>query len=196
MYIPKLRKLIKPTTSIISNNCFGSRISQDLGYRYNSPTVGLFFYYPDYILFLQHLREFVNAPLLFREKSKYSRQNEGYPIGYLCWNGIEVEIEFLHYKSEAEAREKWKRRCERINWEDLFVQGAEVDNCQREDIVNFTQLPYEQKIFFTKTHCDDNGILYEIRRLGDERFTDLYGEAFLGYKRIVKYIKAIYKCNY
>ena len=42
-YREQLRKLFGPTTTIISNNCFGGRISQDLGYAYNSPTVGLFF---------------------------------------------------------------------------------------------------------------------------------------------------------
>lgn len=71
-YREQLRKLFGPTTTIISNNCFGGRISQDLGYAYNSPTVGLFFYYPDYVVFLQHLREFLAQPLLLKKEVKLS----------------------------------------------------------------------------------------------------------------------------
>ena len=54
--IPKLATLIKPTTSIISSNCFAGRVMQDLAMQYNSPTLGLYFWADDYIEFLKNLR--------------------------------------------------------------------------------------------------------------------------------------------
>ena len=47
-YFPQLREIIKPTTTIISSNCFAGRIMQDLKYEYNSPTLGLYFFADDY----------------------------------------------------------------------------------------------------------------------------------------------------
>ncbi len=41
--------------SMISSNCFADRIMQDIGMEYNSPTLGLYFMYPDYIEFLRTL---------------------------------------------------------------------------------------------------------------------------------------------
>ena len=32
----------------------------------------------------------------------------------------DIEIYFMHYKTEALAAEKWYRRCERINWDNII----------------------------------------------------------------------------
>ena len=53
LYVNKLKRIIDSNTTVISNNCFAGRIYNDLGLPYNSPTVGLYFFYPDYIVFLQ-----------------------------------------------------------------------------------------------------------------------------------------------
>lgn len=66
-YFPTLRSIFDENTSIICNNCFGGRISQDLGYPYNSPTVGLYFFYPDYIRFLKNCRSIYNPPYIFEK---------------------------------------------------------------------------------------------------------------------------------
>lgn len=155
-YFITLRNVFTPDTSIICNNCLGGRISQDLGYSYNSPTVGLYFFYPDYIRFLTNLFQYLQSPLHFRSESKYPQGRENmrkashsYPIGYLEYNGEEVEIEFLHYHSESEAREKWERRVRRINKDKLIILGSDNDCCTKDDIQNFLQLPYKHKYFFS-----------------------------------------------
>lgn len=61
-YFGELRKLITPETSIISSNCFAGRIMQDLGMKYNSPTLGLYFWAEDYNEFLLHLDYYLVAP--------------------------------------------------------------------------------------------------------------------------------------
>lgn len=155
-YFPTLRKIFDNETSIICNNCLGGKISQDLDFPYNSPTVGLYFFYPDYIKFLYNLPNFLKSQLKFRKESKYeqgrinmSKAIHPYPIGYLEYNGEEVEIEFLHYKSESEAREKWERRIKRININKLIILGSENDCCTIKDIELFLQLPYKNKYFFS-----------------------------------------------
>jgi len=70
-YFPQLRQLVGPDTSVITTNCFAGLIMQDLGLPYRSPTLGLYFMYPDYIEFLQHLEYYLKeAKLEFVEQSK------------------------------------------------------------------------------------------------------------------------------
>ena len=132
---------------------------QDLRMEYNSPTLGLYFMYPDYIEFLQHLEYYLKeAKIEFVEHSKYplgdqrraerSIAHHWYPIGLL---GGKVEIHFLHYHTEEEAASKWYRRAQRINWHNLLIIGMEQNLCTIEDIQLFDKLPFKRKIMFS-TH--------------------------------------------
>lgn len=182
-YRGRLKRVFSPSTTIISNNCVGARISQDLHYPYNSPTVGLYLCYPDYIYFCQHLKEFIVAPLLFRNNNG----GKNYPIGVLEHAGRTIEIFFLHYKTEDEAREKWTRRCQRVNWNDIYVIGSEVDGCTEKDIIDFLSLPYSQKIFMSKRDYQiADGNLFVEEKMGKEDFTNLYSRAELLYKCLCK----------
>jgi len=155
-YIPVLRRHIPPYCSIITNNCFGGRIPQDLGYTYNSPTAGLFFPYPDYITFLKHLPKYLRAQIKFKQTSNH-HNIQGYldtlpyhvPVGYLEVEDNEIEIIFLHYHTDEEAKEKWQRRCERVNLSHLIIFGSDNDECTKEDIIDFLRLPFKEKFFFS-----------------------------------------------
>ena len=128
--IPKISEIINNNTTIISNNCFAGRIMQDLGMKYNSPTLGLYIWTPDYIEFVSNLHYYLTeAKLIFVKHSKYplgderrAKWSHWYPIGLLDGK---VEIQFLHYHSESEAVEKWYRRAGRINWNNILVIGME-----------------------------------------------------------------------
>ena len=156
IYIPAIKNLVTADMSIISSNCFAGRIMQDLNMEYNSPTLGLYFMYPDYIEFLSHLEYYLKeAKIEFVEHSKYKIGDERranwkhwYPIGWL--DGM-VEIHFLHYYSEEEAASKWYRRASRVNLENLLVIGMDQNLCTEKDILDFDKLPYEKKIMFS-TH--------------------------------------------
>ena len=153
-YIPDIRKLITPDTSIISSNCFAGRIMQDLGMQDNTPTLGLYFFADDYIEFLSNLKYYLTeAKLEFLEQSRYPLANERrekwihwYPIGIL---GGKVEIQFLHYHTEREAANKWYRRSRRINFDKLLVIGMEQNLTTVEHIKQFDALPFKNKIFFS-----------------------------------------------
>lgn len=98
-----------------------------------------------------------------------------------------MQIEFLHYKSEDEAREKWQRRCSRINWDDMIVVGSEVDWCKRADVEAFLGLPYLRKWFFSRCKYDDiiDDNLYHVREMNRRSFTNLHAEASLLFVRMI-----------
>lgn len=148
----RLRNLNDPQFTIISNNCWGGHVYRYFGVPYNSPTVGLYFFTDEYIKFLSNVREYIDMELQFIpvSESRYcdelKKRNEiQKPIGILG----DVEIVFLHYKTETEAREKWKRRCSRIHWDHLIVKMAEQNKCSLKALQTFENLPFEHKMVFT-----------------------------------------------
>lgn len=68
-----------------------------------------------------------------------------YPAAYLR----DVKIYFMHYDSEEEAREAWKRRKARINWDNIFIMYTDRSYCTQEDLEAFDKAPYNNKVVFT-----------------------------------------------
>lgn len=136
--------------TIISNNCWAGRVYQYLDMPYLSPTVGLYFFAPDYIKFVSDLRRYLEMSLEFIEpsESKYyevlkERNQTDKPIGLLD----DVEIVFLHYKSQAEAKEKWERRKARVNFNNIIIKMSRMDLCTEKEIQGFDSLPFKNKFF-------------------------------------------------
>lgn len=145
--------------TIISNNCWGGMVYESYDLPKATPTVGLFFMAKDYIKFLSDLKGYTKARLRFIEPSQSRWKNSlvikedkrfgQYPIGELT-NGIDsIEIFFLHYHTKREAKEKWERRCQRINWDKLIVKFNDQNECTEVDIDYYAKLPYANKLFFT-----------------------------------------------
>lgn len=157
------RKQLKSTDfTIISNNCWGGMIYESYNLPKKSPTVGMFFMAKDYIELLSDLKGYLNGELTF-VKPEESRWKDApwvsgdkrfgtYPVGVLSNGKNTIEIFFLHYRSEKEAREKWERRIKRINWDKLLVKFNDQNGCTEENLSAFLALPYKNKIFFT---CKD-----------------------------------------
>ena len=189
-YFPALRQLVGPETSVITTNCFAGLIMQDLQLEYHSPTLGLYFMYPDYIEFLRHLEHYLKeAKITFVEQSKYPLGNERhakakqwYPIGLLDGK---VEIHFLHYHTEEEAAEKWYRRANRVNMDDLLIIGMDQNLCTAKDVEDFDQLPFERKIMYS-THnlpqLKSNVYLKEFE--GDGQVGDPYRQGHIYYQHL------------
>ena len=110
--------------SIISNNCWGGHIYQYFGMKYTSPTIGLTFFADEYIKFVTNFDYYINCELTFIPKSeskyyyRYKDRDKYYPIG----KQDDIEVVFLHYKSEEEAYQKWNRRKKRINYNNLIFK--------------------------------------------------------------------------
>lgn len=141
--------------TIISNNCWGGLVYQYFGLPYNSPTVGLFIMDDDYIKFLERFDYYIKQPLRFIqfETSRYhayltceSTAKAYYPIEMLD----DVEVHFMHYHSEEEARTKWIRRCQRINRARLLIKMSQRYIHHIDILKRFDRLPFANKICFTE----------------------------------------------
>ena len=161
--------------TIISNNCWGGMIYESYNLPKESPTVGLFFMAKDYIEFLSDLKGYINGTLSFidPEKSRWKNMQElsgdkrfgTYPVGVLSNGKNTVELFFLHYHSEQEAKEKLERRTQRINWDRLLVKFNDQNGCTEKDVNEYMKLPFKNKLFFTCKHWpDENEKNYTIIR--------------------------------
>lgn len=137
--------------TIVSNNCWGGHVYRYFNLPYASPTVGMFFFADDYIKFLKRLEYYLSLDLHFKplEASKYKealikKNHISCPIGVLD----DIEIIFLHYRSNEEALMKWNRRKERINLNNVIVKMSEMNKCTPDLLYEFDKLPFERKFVF------------------------------------------------
>ena len=197
-YVKELNECFDKEISVITPNCFGGHVVQDLKMQYNTPTAGLYFMYPDYIEFLKDIKYYLTeAKIQFVNKSKYPLGNERlknaehwYPIGLLDGK---IEIHFLHYKTEEEAASKWYRRSARVNFDKLLILGMEQNLCSKEDIIAFDSLPFEHKIMFSTQdlQLDSNVFIKEFVSQGEVGNPYLQADVFYIY--MIPKLKAIYK---
>lgn len=148
------KKLTNTNFTIISNNCWGGLVYESYGLEKQTPTVGMYFAPEEYLRFLSELEHYIChceitfvAPEQARHKQLYLQdKNFGkFPIARVG----DVEIAMLHYHSEEEARQKWERRCSRVNWEKLIVKMNDQNGCTQEHAEMFAQLPFKHKVFMT-----------------------------------------------
>lgn len=152
------RSLVSPDFTIISNNCWAGLVYQSYGIPYKTPTVGLYFMAEDYIKFVSALHDYLEMSLEFiapsnskyNELLKLDRMTRRHPIGLLG----DVEIMFLHYASEVEAKEKWQRRTRKINWDRTLVKFNDQNSCVDEHIARFDSLDIGPRVCLTaKEHA-------------------------------------------
>jgi len=97
------------------------------------------------------LTGFLDLSFIEPFESKYVNKLSGnerfgtYPIGLLG----DIEIMFLHYHTADEAKEKWERRCGRINWEKIIYKFNDQNGCTPTNVIEFFSLPIDHKLFFT-----------------------------------------------
>lgn len=152
---PIRRRMIdKSDFTIISNNCWGGLVYESYQLPKQTPTVGMYFMAEEYIKFVSNLEHYVKDCTLDFIDPESSRHKEFYrkdirfgsfPIGLLG----DVEIALLHFRSRDEAKEKWERRCSRIQWNSLLVKMNDQNNCTYEQADYFMKLPFKNKLFFT-----------------------------------------------
>lgn len=100
-----------------------------------------------------------------------------------------VKIHFLHYKSFEDARSAWVRRCNRIDFDNLYVVLVERDGCSHDDLLRFDRLPYKHKVaivhkpyadienkFYFKGYENDNqvGIITDWKNCFGQRIYDKF----------------------
>lgn len=146
---------MKAEFSIVSNNCWGAHVYQTIGREYTTPFVGLFITPASYLRLLMEFPECLSLTLKFKTASDEDWVNRTraafsnrWPIGSL---GDAIEIQFMHYESEAEASEKWTRRVARFSKQpgQWYFKFCDRDGCTAEQVALFDQLPFQNKVFFT-----------------------------------------------
>ena len=175
MAVFRRKRLKNKNFTIISNNCWAGHVYRYYGLSYSTPTVGLFFFADDYLKFIKNLKYYMNADLHFIPLSESRHEKEllmqggksaACPIGVLD----DIEVIFLHYKTEQEAYTKWMRRKERINWNNLFIKMSQMNGCSDEMMHEFDKLPYKNKFIFVKQKY---GIKSEVVYTGYEHDSEI-----------------------
>lgn len=137
---PNIKKLKNRDFSVISSNCNGGIILNDLKQKFNSPTVNLFFNAVDYLKFLENMDYYLE-----QELKPVKNTEETYPVGRID----DIIIHFMHYKNFESAKEKWNERLKRLNKDNLFIIMTDRDGCTYELIERFDKLPFINKVIFT-----------------------------------------------
>ncbi|MDU0370356.1 DUF1919 domain-containing protein [Hymenobacter endophyticus] len=132
----------------------GAEVYKYVGMPFNTPFIGLFLMGPCYLELLRNPQHYLSQELVFQQTSRYDeinriREKNPYPLATL---GGKVEVDFLHYHSEQEAREKWQRRVARINWNNLLVKfDGSKDGATPELVREFAQMPYKRLLLLKES---------------------------------------------
>lgn len=166
-YFAKYRrnKLNNKNFTIISNNCWGGHVYRYFNLPYDSPTIGLYLFSADYIKFIGNLKYYIDKDLTFinYKNSKYKDELVKYnqvnvPIGKV----EDIEIIFLHYHSEDEARTKWNRRKARIHWDNLYYKMSEQNLCSPDLLMQFELIDLANKfVFVTKDYGLKSQVIFK-----------------------------------
>ena len=141
-YIKKIRDEYKleGSPTIIASNCIAGEMYNDLGLKFTSPTINLFFREKDFLKFVLNLKYYVAQKLIFVKNS-----GGGYPLGQLD----DIHVHFLHYKTEEESAVKWYERCDRIDYDNIYVIMSDQD-LSDEEFCLFQKISIaKRKIIFT-----------------------------------------------
>lgn len=122
---------------------WGGVVSHELGLRFNSPTVNLWFKPEEFIRFLSRLEYYLYDCKICMDENISNQY--GYPVGKLD----DINVYFTHYESFEQAERKWNERLQRINMDNLYIIMVEKDGCTEEDIFAFENLKYNHKVIFT-----------------------------------------------
>ncbi len=140
LYIEAKRKKLKnKTPSILCDNCNAGIILHDLGLRFNTPVINLYFEPGDYLKFLSDPKKYIGTEPAQIESDK------PFPVGRI----EDITVYFMHYASFDEAKNKWIERSSRVDFDNLFVMMTDKNGCTYEQIAAFDALPFEHKVIFT-----------------------------------------------
>ena len=194
----KRNKLLKRNNiTIISNNCFAGITYEYLNLPFSSPTIGLYFFAQEYIKFIYNIKHYINCSLKPLDicNSKYKKElislkQENVILGVLD----DIEIVFLHYKTFNEAKEKWERRCKRVNYESIIYKFNDQNLCTKKELDLFDKFNAKNKICFTSSdYGKRQGFIYmdKYKKLKCVKEDAFYYHKYLD---IVRYINDMKNC--
>lgn len=149
--IDEARKVYKEQDiSFISQNCIGGIIYHDMGQKFLTPTINLYFMANDFVKFVQNLEYYLNQELKMK-------------TGTEVVTGVldDIELYFLHYHTNEEAYEKWNERKQRINMNKIFVIQTDRDGFDDNTFEEFKKIKYS-KALITKNEkwANEDFVIY------------------------------------
>lgn len=141
-FLKKIRKEFNYSKnySIISSNCISGEIYHDLDLKFLSPTINVWFTEKDFLKIALNPEYYFKKELNFVYDEQYN-----YPVGLID----DVKIYFLHYNTEQEARQKWNERCQRLDYNNLYIIMSDLE-LSDEEFIKFQEIRNcKKKILFT-----------------------------------------------
>lgn len=132
-------RLINKNFTILSSECAGGVIYHDLGLKFDSPTINLWFKPNDYLLFLNNLNYYLNTNSLTEELNN----DLAYPVGILGEGDKKIKLYFQHYENFQIAKEKWNVRKKRVHLNNLFIIMTDRDGATKEMLSEFDALMFK-----------------------------------------------------
>ena len=147
------RRLHNTTPTIIGNNCVCGMIYRDLNLPYLSPTANVLIGANDFFELVSDLPHYLTCPL-----EQTTLEGTAYPVGILRKESKQVLLRFMHDSSFEEARDKWTRRCSRVQWDNLYIVFHQEFPRQRIRLgkknhwhKKFKNIPYSNKRMLVNT---------------------------------------------
>jgi uncharacterized protein (DUF1919 family) len=132
----------------------------------------------EFIAFAKNLEEYTLRGCL----SETKEDGISFPIGLLSCEGLaDIKIYFMHYSTYAEAEQKWYERCKRINFDNIVVVFACMNETGDMSAVleDFSTLPYKKVALLNETQPEGRFIY----RYTKEQFDYEGTENILSYRK-------------
>ena len=117
--------------------CLGGILSHERNWQFCSPFVNLAIPADEFVRLVNNLEVDVNGN--FEDITNDSP----YPIGLLAGK---YHIAFIHYKSFNEAVTIWRKRAQRINFNNVYIILVQTETCSTQGLSDFDLLKYKKKI--------------------------------------------------
>ena len=135
--IERKKQLNNNNFTIFSSNCMAGILYHDFNLQFNSPTINMYMTPGDFLKFCKNPMNYTGEDMKLIENTPYIKVINS-----------DIILHCLHYSSFEEVKEKWASRFKRINWDNIYVIMVERDGCTYNQLQEFDQLCYENKVVF------------------------------------------------
>lgn len=126
--------------SLFCGNCMGGIIYHQLGLPFLSPTVNLRILQKDFYKMVLNLDDYLDSDF-----ERVEAMEDGIPAGRLK----DIIVTFTHYRTFEEGVSAWKRRCKKVNFDNLWIIATDRDGVTEKDIAALRNIPCRGLVVFT-----------------------------------------------
>lgn len=145
-------RLRKKQFSIISNCCIAGMVYSKFGLQFQSPTINLNIPYDDFLKFAANIEQYRSVEIVEEKgyENEFLELGGVLPICFPCGKCKDIKILFQHYDTFEHAREKWKERFTRVNFDRVVVVFLCWNKLSEEQFNSFLSIPYPKVMITTR----------------------------------------------